>query len=174
MKHHLKRVLGDTTPTVAELRTLLIDIEAILNSRPLVPLKDDPESFDAMTPAHILIGGLLVIPPIPTLYSSNPRYLTRWQNVRLRLELFWRAWTTDFLNTLQQRTKWQIVRENLKIGDLVLVKDQNLPPSKWLLGRVIAVSPEKDGLVRVAKVRTCGSTFIRSIYQLCKLPVSAD
>ena len=80
--------------------------------------------------------------------------MTRWQDMRLRLEMFWHAWTTDFLNTLQQRTKWQTARENLKAGDLVLVKDQNLPPSKWLLGRVILVYLGKDGLVRVAKIRT--------------------
>ena len=174
VKHHLKRVLGDSTPTVSEMRTLLTGVEAILNSRPLVPLKDDPESFDALTPAHILIGGLLVIPPIPTLYDSNPRYLTRWQDMKLRLEMFWRAWTSDFLHTLQQRTKWRIARENLKVGDLVLIKDQILPPSKWLLGRILSVNPGRDGLVRVVKVRTHASTFNRSVTSLVKLPVSAN
>ena len=173
VKHHLRRVLCDSTPTVSELRTLLTGVETILNSRPLVPLNDDPESFDACTPAHLLIGGSLVLPPAPLLYDANPRYLTRWQNVRRRHEQFWRVWASDFLNTLQQRTKWQVTRENLKIGDLVLIKDQNLPPAKWLLGRVIEVKPGRDGLVRVAVIRTASSTFTRSIYQLCKLPVSA-
>lgn len=59
MKHHLRRVIGEATLTYEEMATLLAQIEACLNSRPLQALSDDPEDFEALTPGHFLIGTAL-------------------------------------------------------------------------------------------------------------------
>lgn len=59
VKFHLKRILGEFTPTFEEFATLLCNIECILNSRPLAPLFDDPDNFDAITPGHFLVGSHL-------------------------------------------------------------------------------------------------------------------
>ena len=62
-KHHLKRVIGNSTLTYEEMSTLLATIEACLNSRPLCALTEDPLDIQALTPAHFLLGRpLLSIP----------------------------------------------------------------------------------------------------------------
>nr|XP_012150523.1 PREDICTED: uncharacterized protein LOC105663788 [Megachile rotundata] len=172
VKHHLRRVLGASTPTVEEFSTLLCNIESCLNSRPLAPLKDDIDSFDALTPGHFLIGTALKSIPMPSVFDKPENRLNRWTLMRQKYEQFWRLWSQDYLHTLQQRTKWRERRPNLRPNDLVLVKEATLPPAKWHLGRVIECFPDGEGLVRAVRIRTESTTLIRPITQLCKLPVS--
>ncbi|KAF2888054.1 hypothetical protein ILUMI_18119, partial [Ignelater luminosus] len=55
----------------------------------------------------------------------------------------------------QQRTKWQFSHNaDLAIGAIVLLEEDNIPPMHWRLGRITAVYPGKDGVVRVVSVRT--------------------
>ncbi|XP_018360160.1 PREDICTED: uncharacterized protein LOC108759301 [Trachymyrmex cornetzi] len=89
VKHHHTRVLGDRTPTYEELNTLVCRIEACLNSRPLAPLLDDPESLETLTPAHFLIGGPVSALPLPPVIDVASNRLSRWQLVQQMLEQFW-------------------------------------------------------------------------------------
>ncbi|XP_029169587.1 uncharacterized protein LOC114939444 [Nylanderia fulva] len=79
MKHHLRRVIGDVTLTYEEMTTLLAQIEACLNSRPLQPLSDDPEDVAALTPGHFLVGSALSAIPEPSLEREPSARLSRWQ-----------------------------------------------------------------------------------------------
>jgi hypothetical protein len=67
------------------------------------------------------------------------------------LKHFGKDGVKEYLHTLQQRTKWKIEHENLKIGEIVIIKEDNLSPQKWLLGRI--THPGKDNKIRVATVR---------------------
>ncbi|XP_011686429.1 PREDICTED: uncharacterized protein LOC105449126 [Wasmannia auropunctata] len=67
LKHHLRRVIGDSKLTYEEMSTFLSQTEACLNSRPLQPLTDDPEDLTALTPGHFLVGTALLSVPKPTL-----------------------------------------------------------------------------------------------------------
>lgn len=174
VKFHIKRVIGDTGLTYEEYSTLLSQIEAVLNSRPLCPLSDDPTDLSALTPGHFLTGAALNTIPEPSIIDLPSSRLSRWQLVRQMLEQFWQRWSTEYLQYLQTISKWQHRFNSLKIGSLVLVKDERYPPSKWALGRVTDVNPGKDGLVRVATVRTQQSVYKRPIVKLVLLPVSTD
>lgn len=55
MKYHLKRAVGEMKLTFEEMSTVLAQIEASLNSRPLYDINDD-NGIDALTPGHFLIG----------------------------------------------------------------------------------------------------------------------
>ncbi|KMQ87354.1 hypothetical protein RF55_13373 [Lasius niger] len=173
VKHHLRRILGEFTPTFEEFSTLLCNIECALNSRPIAPLYDDPESFDALTPGHFLVGSHLKAVPSPSTGDSNVNRLTRWQAIQRMYERFWKVWSSDYLNALQQRKKWQSSQPNVQIGDLVLLRHPNLPLPKWELGRVVQCHPGDDNLVRVVTIRTAKSVLKRPITQLCKLPVES-
>ena len=103
VKHHLRRVLGEHKLTYEELATLLAEIEACLNSRPLIPLSDDPDDLDALTPGHFLVGEAITAIPEPNLEDLPDNRLSRWQLVQKMQTAFWRLWSRDYLNTLQTR-----------------------------------------------------------------------
>lgn len=69
VKHHIRRVLGDRTFSYEEFNTLLCQIEACLNSRPLAPLSNFPDDYSFLTPGHFLIGTAITCPPEPSLLT---------------------------------------------------------------------------------------------------------
>ncbi|XP_071578820.1 uncharacterized protein [Temnothorax nylanderi] len=171
-KYHLKRVMGNTLFTFEELTTVLVQIEACLNSRPLSPLSSDPSDLQPLTPGHFLVGGPLNSLPEDDLTDVNINRLHRWELIQRSVQDFWKRWAAEYVANLQSRVKWRTRQENLKINDLVLLKEENLPPLRWKIGRVVEVHPGKDNLVRVASVRTATGISKRAIAKLCKLPIS--
>ncbi|GFW40650.1 uncharacterized protein TNCV_2835941 [Trichonephila clavipes] len=152
-----------------ELVTLVTQIEACLNSRPLTPLSNDPQDLQPLTPGHFLIGAPMA--SFPEEVPSQPACLKkRWNLIQHLRSQFWRRWHLKYLNQLQQRTKWNKPRRNLKVNDIVLVKEDNLPPLQWSLGRVVQVFPGDDGAVRVVNVKTQRGQFRRPITKCCLLP----
>uniref|UniRef100_A0A0K8V3W3 Integrase catalytic domain-containing protein n=2 Tax=Bactrocera latifrons TaxID=174628 RepID=A0A0K8V3W3_BACLA len=75
IKFHFTRTLGDTSYSLDEIMTLLTQSEAILNSKPLEPLSDDPEDLAALTTL-----------PEPTLQPINIALLSRWQMIQHQLQ----------------------------------------------------------------------------------------
>ena len=71
--------------------------------------------------------------------------------------VFWSRWKKEFLASLQARQKWTNPARNMEIGDLVLIKDSKTTRNQWPLGRIIAVFPGEDGLVRTVQVKTSAS-----------------
>ncbi|CAK1582167.1 unnamed protein product [Parnassius mnemosyne] len=82
-KHHLKRIIGQSTLTFEEMSTLLSQIEACLNSRPLSRYNDHNETVEALTPGHFLLSEPILTAPDYNFDSSNITYLKRWQQVQL-------------------------------------------------------------------------------------------
>lgn len=172
MKQHFKKVIGNSTLTFEEMSTLLYQIEACLNSRPLCPTTSDPSDNSALTPGHFLIGDALLAPPENVSSSLNINTNNRWYVIQKMKNDFWKRWQREYLVRLQQRPKWNKKSENIKENDLVIVIEDNLPPSRWILGRVIHTHPGSDGLVRVATIRCKGTTLKRPIAKLALLPIS--
>lgn len=172
MKTHLHRIIKNTKLTYEEFSTVITQIEACLNSRPLCPLDDNPENCMALTPGHFLTGQALMAIPQPQACFSNANRLTRFQYLQKLVQEFWDIWSHEYLNRLQQRPKWKKEQPNLKIGQLVLIKEDTLPPAKWALGRITRTFPGKDNLVRSVEVK-CKSTIVtRPIHKLCLLPIT--
>lgn len=173
IKHHLKRVVGEHVLTLPEFTTLTAQIEAILNSRPLTPLSEDPKDPSALTPAHFLIGCPLTAVPEEDLLKVPSNRLKHWQLVQSLHQQIWKRWQLEYLNTLQQRIKWNTASTNLKIGDLVLVH-QPTPPLTWPLARVEAVSPGSDNIVRVVHLKTSLGHLTRPVHKVFPLPCNVD
>ncbi|GBM79999.1 hypothetical protein AVEN_203766-1, partial [Araneus ventricosus] len=170
-KYHFKRVAGNSKFSYEELLTLTTQIEAILNSRPLTPLSADVDDLEVLTPAHFLIGRPITAIVEPSLIDFETNRLNVWQRITKSVQTIWKRWSLSYLNGLQQRKKWVVNNENLKIGDMVLIREENLPPCKWLLGRVIALYPGQDNKVRVVDVKTSKGIYKRSINKLSVLPI---
>lgn len=171
MKFHLRRVVGDTILTIEEYNTIIVKIEAIMNSRPLVPLSSDPSDLSALTPGHFLIGAPLNAVPEDDVTDIPVNRLKRWQRLQAFTQVIWRRWTKDYLHTLQQKGKWSHRTEDLKIGDLVLVQDNNSSPLSWPLARIVSVYPGSDNVVRVVKVHTKNGFLTRPAVKIYPLPV---
>lgn len=129
MKHHVRSVIGDTKLTYEEMSTILAQIEAYMNSRPISALSNDPEDLTPLTPGHFIIGESLLAVPEPN------RLLTKTSIDSLRLsqrmfQEFWNRWSVEYLHTLQHRPKWAKPQPMVRVGDLVLIREANLPPRK--------------------------------------------
>lgn len=174
VKHHLKRVTSMAHLDYEEMVTFLVQVEALLNSRPLTPISSDPSDLTPLTPAHFLIGRTLTMIPAPLVQDSPIHTLTRYQRIEALKAHFWNRYYKEFISELQVRNKWRRDGGQLKLGEMVLVKDDRLPPSRWLLGRVTAVYPGNDGVSRVADVTTTTGTLRRAYNRLCPLPLTLD
>lgn len=174
VKHHLKRTIGDAHLTFEEFSTLLTQVEACVNSRPIMPLSDDPQNLTALTPGHFLVGENLItlIEPRP-LENAKVSHLTRWEQVQQKYQQFWLKWHHEYLLTLSARQKWTKETTNLKMNDMVLLREDNVPPTQWRLGRITEVYPGKDGLIRTVDVRVTEKnktkTYLRPITKITLL-----
>ncbi|XP_076676250.1 uncharacterized protein LOC143373173 [Andrena cerasifolii] len=174
-KYHLRRVVGQTSLTFEEFYTVLTQVESCMNSRPLCPLTDDPSDLTPLTPSHFLIGSLMTSLPDPDLRDVKPARLIRYQHLQYMLQHFWTRWQKEYLHQLHQRTKWRIsTPAKFGPGTLVVVKDDNTPPLKWHMGRIVEVHPGKDDITRVVSIRLSDSTVKRPVTKICILPLDDD
>jgi len=174
-KSHLYKSLGNATLTYEELNTLLVRIEAILNSRPLTALSSDPSDMSALTPGHFLIGESLLALPERDETTTSSNNLSRWKRVSQMAQHFWSRWSRDYLSQLQERNKWSnSTGPRCEIGSIVLIRDDNLPPLQWSIGRITNTIQGSDGQVRVATVKTVRGDFKRAVRCLCPLPFEGN
>lgn len=169
-KRHLSRVIGSATLTYEEMSTLLTQIEACLNSRPLFKQEGDEQYI--LTPGHFLVGEQLTSVPDHTDHKiCNVNLLTRWQLLQRMTAQFWKRWHLEYLHTMQQRYKWHTRVPPPNVGDIVIIKEEDVPPTKWLLGRIIHVHPGADQLVRVVTLKCKGDSILkRPLSKLIFLP----
>lgn len=172
VKSHLKRTISNASLTYEELYTLLVQVEGILNSRPLTAMSSDPNDMSALTPSHFLIGDSLLSVPEPDLGDIKESRLNKWQHLERIKQHIWKRWSKEYISSIQQRHKWASEKSsNIAAGQLVLVQENNVPPMTWPMGRVVDVHPGKDGIVRVATVQTKNGLFKRATRRLCVLPI---
>ncbi|RYE22780.1 MAG: hypothetical protein EOP45_07755 [Sphingobacteriaceae bacterium] len=171
-KHHLRRVIGAQQLTYEELATLLTQVEACLNSRPILALTEDANDSLALTPGHFLIGEPLVGPIMKDYSCTKSNSLTRFKLMNKMAQEFWSRWSEEYVSSLMRRNKWHQSQPNLKVNDIVLIVSEALPPTQWPLARVTAVHPGDDGQVRVVDVISNEHTYRRPVTKLCKLPTT--
>ena len=124
VKKHLSAKTNRKCFIFEEMSTLLAQIEAVLNSRPLMPISSDDTDLSILTPGHFLIGQ-----PITALLDqdySNMKILTRWNLVQKTIQDFWRRWSNEYLTSLNHHQKWRKPHRNVQIGDLLLIKDEKI------------------------------------------------
>ena len=150
-------------------QTTLAIVESILNDRPLTKVSTDAKDEDVLTPS-MLLGARSSDSLPPGLFDKRELYSRKyWRQANYLADMFWRRWLKEYLPTLQSRSKWTTVEENLKTNEIVLVADDLLPRGQWPLGIIVEPLPGSDGLVRSAKVKFQGTVKTRPIVKLCRL-----
>lgn len=171
IRNVLLSILKEQVPTDEQLRTVMCEAEAIINSRPLTTVSADPNDPAPLTPNHLLT--LRCDPTLPPgVFDGDANYARRrWKQIQYLADLFWKRWRTEYLHTLQIRQKWTKFRENLKPGDLVLIMDENAPRCHWKMGVISTVFKDKNKVVRSVEVKTSSSLLVRPITKIILLKV---
>ena len=171
-KTHMTRILQEAYLTYEEFYTVLVQIEACLNSRPISPLSEDPNDMTALTPGHFLIGRSITLLPEHDLLHLKENRLSRYQRTQALFQHYWKRWHLEYLHNLQQNYKWKENKKSLlKIGSLVVIHEDDLPPLKWSMGRVIATHPGEDEITRVVTIKTATRELRRPTSKICVLPI---
>ena len=155
MKTILHKRVGTRVLFVEEFYSILADVEAVLNSLPLVPMDGaQTDGVQVLTPGHFLVGRPLTALPSPNLSNCKMSTLRiRWNLCQCHTADIWEKWSRDYIQQLQRYSKWAHPQRTVRVGDIVLLKDTELFVRSWPLARVIEVHPGKDGQVRVIEDR---------------------
>lgn len=172
-KSHIKKVLGNTCLNYEDFQTLLCQIEAILNSRPLSPISTDPTDYNPLTPGHFLIGKSLCAIPEKNYIDLSENKLSKYQRMQKIIQHFWKRWSLEVIPELQRRIKWYKNLPNLlKLDSLALIREDNLPPLQWSLGRIMEIHNSTDNIPRSVTLRTANGHYIkRAVNRICILPI---
>ena len=108
----------------------------------------------------------VVLPPAGAFQKEHLYLRKRWKRVQFLANLFWSRWKKEYIQSLQPRGKWNTVKRNLKVGDVVLIMQESTPRNVWRLGRILQVKTDSKNLVRSATVKTSTTTLERPITKL--------
>lgn len=154
VKTSLKVVLKERAPHPETLATLLLEIESLVNSRPITYVSCDPNYPEALTPNHFLIGTSSNGPCLGRFDNDDLCLRKQWRVAQRLADMFWGRWIKEYLPTLLPRYKWNKDQRALRVGDFVLLIEPNLDRGSWRHGVVSGTHEGGDGRVRVVDVRT--------------------
>ena len=173
-KRALTTVLGDRAVDDETLRTVVTEVEALLNGRPLTYISTDPDDYQPLTPNHFLIGRASPQLPPGVFVDGDLCGRRRWKHTQVLIDHIWRRWRREYLPTLTTRAKWRTDTAGVQLGELVLVTDDNLPRGHWPVGRVVSVFRGADDRVRVVEVATAAGRYRRPVSRLCRLECDGE
>ena len=170
VKAALRKSVGTRSLTHKELDTLLVEIEACVNSRPLTTVYDSPDDWHCLTPAQFLIGRKgMYEPGVDTDTSVSATELIDRKVVQDSvLSQFWDFWSNNYLRNLVPWTN-RSKPTSIKVGNIVLVSEDNQPRLSWPIGIVTETYPGRDGVIRSCKIKTSRSEFLRPIQKLYQM-----
>ena len=162
IKLPLKKIFRNAMLDAEQMATVLTEIEAQINSRPLTYVGAEPNDLNALTPAQILIGRKLQAFPSKetkvTEHTSNA--LKKRFRYRQRLvNQFWKRWSAEYLKSLITLKKWMDLGREIHVGDVVLVSEDNVPrgSGEASLMRVVCCESDVNGGVRGNSPRKFGN-----------------
>ena len=122
-KKALRAILGESRTMDEELPTAVVEVEGILNSRPLSYCSSDPNDENVLTPNHFLYGqmGGQLAPKVADEIAFNPR--SRWRFIQDLITKCWRRLMKEYLSTLNTRNKLVEEKRSIAPGDVVLDVD---------------------------------------------------
>lgn len=174
VKAALYTVIGVQPISEEVLHTTLLEVEAILNTKPLGYTSSSAADLDAVTPNVLLMGRLDGALPSVVYPKSEGLSRRRWRHSQVLADHFWARFIRCYLPTLQCRQKWHGAPVDLAVDSVVLLMDPQFPRALWPVGRVVKVHPSADGHVRSADVRVKDKVYTRPVARLITLPAITD
>ena len=184
VKRCLKKIVANAHLTFEELETILIEIESVVNSRPLTFVNSDFDE-EPITPSSLVIGRrLLTLPRIENyleIDDSKTSLTQRQLYLKTLLKHFWSRWSREYLLNLREfhKNKAKNPLRVIKNGDIVVILNDKVKRQNWKLGKIVNVYRGSDQIIRAADVRTVdqsGKPIVlkRSIVHLFPLEVNEE
>ena len=175
IKVALRKTLKNARLSYEELETVVAEIEAVINSRPLSYLHDE-EILEPLTPSHLMYGRRLKthVMNCETRNSDEIPPIKRVQYVNRLLEQYWKRFTAEYLTSLQERNLKGVINPTVEINQVVLTKQKLMPRNCWNLGQIIRIICSPDGVPKGAELRTEKGTLKRPLHLLCPIEMNPD
>jgi len=179
-KSVIKKILGRSHSTLESLQTIIVEVEAVLNNRPLIHVSADLNDIDLITPSHLLHGRSIVSLPYHTVEDVGIQDLTygeddlrkRTKAQALLFKHFWSRWQREYLTALREcHHSTGNNSQTIAVDDIVLIHDDT-PRIHWRLAVVERLSKGADGYIRSADIRTSTGQTNRPIARLYPLEVT--
>ena len=171
LKSILRKILGKANLCYESLTTSLCDAEAIINSRPLTYISEDPQDFRPLSPAMFLQEiNEIGVPDLDMLYNEKLNKKLKYRQKLLHdLRVRFRA---EYLSRLLLKGAGKKETRAIEVGDIVLIGDDNRKRIDWPLARVIKLIEGRDGNVRVCELKTKNGILTRPIQRIYPLEVT--
>lgn len=175
MKQALYKSVGRAILYFHELEEVLLDVEVAVNNRPLSYIEDDVQ-LPVLTPNLMMYGQSNILPETDADAVEEPDLRKRERYLRRCKDALWTRWTTEYVRGLRERhnLKHNRKRLSLKVGDVVLIQNEQRNRGKWNIGVVVKLIKGRDGEVRAARLRAGKSYIERAVQQLCPMELSCD
>ena len=151
IKRILRKSLFRATVTHEELLTLIVQIERILNCRPITYVFND-EFSEHLTPSYLIYGYRILSTKSINDQNllENEQFCTNNLSERIKYshnlsESYWNQWTKEYLNELREHhTTGKNVNSIIKLGDIVFIHNHNAKGNVWNLGKAVRLFTSKD------------------------------
>ncbi|XP_073770437.1 uncharacterized protein [Danio rerio] len=170
VKSALYTIIGAQSISDEVLHTVLLEVEAILNAKPLGYTSSNVADVDAITPNVLLMGRPDGALPQIVYNKSEGLSKRRWKHCQVLADHFWSRFIKSYLPTMQQRQKWHTDTADLTVNSVVLLMDPQLPRALWPIGKVIKVHLSADQHVRSVDVQIKDKIYTRPVARLIVLP----
>lgn len=174
IKKVMNEILKTKSPRPEVLHTVMVQVEAVMNNRPLTYVPIEPNTEAAITPNSLLLGRSSGLPFLKTTTKNDEICRKYWRQAESIANQFWRRWVSEYLPTLTRRTKWFSNVNPVQIDDIVVIVDPNTKRNNWPLGKIVSVYPGRDGNVRSVQVKTATGVYDRPVSKIAKLDVKPD
>ena len=183
-KQAIRKTLGRTFISLQQLQTVVVEIESMLNDRPLTYVTSDLQDPQPLTPSHLLYGRRIQQAPRPLddQEEGNDPSFVDGVDLRKRVDKltqlighFSSRWKREYLTSLREFYKTSRQGKQLiRTGDVVIVHEDNKPRLQWRLAIVEDLIEGKDGQVRAAHIRTSNYKTTRPVAKLYPLEVHSE
>ncbi|UYV83291.1 hypothetical protein LAZ67_23000423 [Cordylochernes scorpioides] len=171
MKQLIRKVLGDKTVSYEELQTVICEVESAMNSRPLTAISEE-SGLVPITPAKFMCDNASCL-FVPEADIVDSKFLKESHGKVQKLrETIRQRFRKEYLGFLRQNTRKKT--KSIKEGDVVLMEVDNKKRTEWPIGVIEKTYPGKDGIVRVAMIKTKRGNFLRPVQRLFILESSEN
>ena len=174
VKRCIKKAVGQASLKFDDLHTILVEIEGVINARPITYVYNDCEGISyPLTPSQLIYGRNVSVAPNDKHFeitSTHQSLTRRARHHRKVLNNFTKPWKQEYLLNLREiANQGNNKKPNIEPGDIVLLKNDQTKRCFWKLGKVVELLIGRDGNIRAAKVKvssTRGTTVLSRPLQL--------